>query len=57
MAASEITPLVAGNNKPESTTSSIVKPIGNPIKKFCPQCNRCIDCGDCEFCCIPCTIQ
>ncbi|KAK6539046.1 hypothetical protein TWF694_010592 [Orbilia ellipsospora] len=54
MAASEITPLVDAG-KPESTT--IVKPIDNPIKKFCPKCNRCIDCGDCEFCCIPCTIQ
>ncbi|KAK6351261.1 hypothetical protein TWF718_004428 [Orbilia javanica] len=59
MTASEITPLVAGN-KPESTTSSgssTIKPIGHPLKKFCPQCNRCIECGDCEFCCIPCTIQ
>ncbi|KAF3250167.1 hypothetical protein TWF217_008641 [Orbilia oligospora] len=39
MTASEITPLAAGNNKPESTTSSSgpIKPIGNPIKKFCPQ--------------------
>ncbi|KAK6536650.1 hypothetical protein TWF281_000874 [Arthrobotrys megalospora] len=54
MTASEITPLTAGN-KPESSTT--IKPIGHPIKKFCPKCNRCIDCGDCEFCCIPCTIQ
>lgn len=48
MAASEITPLAAGN-KPESSTTTTVKPIGHPLKKFCPKCNRCIDCGDCEF--------
>ncbi|KAK6354979.1 hypothetical protein TWF696_004106 [Orbilia brochopaga] len=54
MATSEITPLVA-SNKDETTT--IVKPIGGPLKRFCPKCNRCIDCGDCEFCCIPCSIM
>ncbi|KAF3936689.1 hypothetical protein ABW19_dt0200333 [Dactylella cylindrospora] len=46
MATSEITPLVDGN-KPESSTTT--QPIGAPLKKFCPKCNRCIECGDCEF--------